>query len=361
MTKKTPLNEWHKSHGAKMLEFAGYEMPISYQGVVAEHLAVRNHCGLFDVSHMGEIFLSGKHAEENLQVLTCNDVSKLENGQCQYSILLNERGYPVDDIIVYKIDKENFFLCVNAANVKKDFDWISKHLQKKVQLENQSDAMGMIALQGPKSLELLKSTGEPFPNLKRFHWAECTLNSIPVKLSKTGYTGELGFEFYVPSSQTLALWEWLMQTGKNFGLVPVGLGARDTLRLEMGYALYGHELSSTIDPIAAGLEWVIAWNKKYFIGKEALLEHKAATYLRGVTGMIMEEPGIPREAMELYIDHKVIGKVLSGTQSPVLKKGIASVIVEKEFIKNLTVDVFVDIRGKMKKASLHNFPLISKS
>lgn len=360
MLKKTPLHNWHLQQGAKMLEFAGFDMPVSYQGVIAEHMAVRQHCGLFDISHMGEIFLHGKDAVQNLQYLTCNDINRLKKGDCQYSMLLDRQGFPVDDIIVYKIDEESFFLCVNAANIQKDFDWISQNLQGDVELSDQSEQTGMIALQGPKSLDLLKAAGVELPVLKRFQWAECKVNDIPVKISKTGYTGELGYEFYLKAEDTLALWEWLIEKGKKFDISPIGLGARDTLRLEMGYALYGHEISASIDPITANLQWVIAWDQGDFIGKSALLERKAKGYTHQVTGLKMEEPGIPREGMNLYFKDKLVGKVLSGTQSPLLKQGIASVLLEKAVLQEQGAELFVDIRGKMKKASFHYFPLIKK-
>src|SRR5262245_42843679 len=257
MAKKTPLYEWHRSHGAKLVEFGGWLMPVSYEGVLAEHQAVRERCGLFDISHMGEIFVSGPGAEAFLQRVTTNDVARLKDGEAQYSLLLHEGGTVIDDIIVYRLGAGRYLLCVNAANTDKDRDWLQARSFGDLRLQDRSAEMGMIALQGPKSAAVLLRLGFKLDSLQRFQCVETTLAGARVLLARTGYTGEDGCELFLENRDLLGVWENLLAAGQDAGIRPIGLGARDTLRLEMGYPLYGHELSDAIHPLEAGLAWVV--------------------------------------------------------------------------------------------------------
>ncbi len=342
-----------------MVDFAGFLMPVSYEGVLAEHQAVRQNCGLFDISHMGEIFFEGPGAGEFVQYLTTNDANVLKDGDAQYSLLLDESGYALDDILVYRFSERRFMFCVNAANARKDLHWIKSKVPKGVELQDRSDEMGMVALQGPKSFQILKKLGFDLGSLERFQFRETQLDRIEVMLSRTGYTGEDGCEIFLANQDLPALWENLLAAGRPLGLVPVGLGARDTLRLEMGYALYGHELNETISPLEAGLGWVIKFQAGDFLGRDALLSLKAKGIPRQLVGVLMAEPGIPREGMEVFRGDRPIGGVRSGTMSPSLKKGIATALVEKAGIP-ADGDISVDIRGKMKKAKITKMPFIKK-
>jgi aminomethyltransferase len=360
MTKKTPLYDWHIAHGAKMGEFAGYAMPLFYQGVLAEHEAVRKRCGLFDISHMGEVYLTGPQAAVFVQQLASNDVTRLADHQSQYSLLMNPKGFAIDDIFVYRLTPEKFLLCINAANVEKDVAWICSQKIPGVEIQDATAETGMIALQGPLSAKVLKKLGVDVEGVARFTIHERKLGEIFFLLSRTGYTGEDGFEFFAPWGQTLELWEKLVSAGQEFGIAPVGLGARDTLRLEMGYVLYGHELNEGISPLEAGLGWVIPLGAKDFIGKSELVKQKAQGITRQLIGLKMEESGIPREGMSLNNGHQELGRILSGTMSPTLKQGIATALVEKNLIPR-SGEIFVDIRGKMKKAKIVKPPFIHRT
>lgn len=357
---KTPLYDWHIAHGAKMGEFAGYSMPLFYEGVLAEHQAVRQRCGLFDISHMGEVYLEGPQAKTFVQLITSNDVGRLADHQSQYSLLMNSKGFAIDDIFVYRLTPEKFLLCINAANVEKDVAWIRSQKISGVEIRDASEETGMIALQGPLSKKVAEKLGIHVEGVERFAIHESQLGEISFLLSRTGYTGEDGFEFFVPWRQTLALWEKLFSAGQEFGIAPVGLGARDTLRLEMGYVLYGHELNEQISPLEAGLNWVIHLEGMDFIGKQALVKQKERGISRKLIGLKMEENGIPREGMSLSDGHQEIGRVLSGTMSPNLKQGIATALVEKKLIP-ASGEIFVDIRGKMKKAKIVKPPFIQRA
>ncbi len=359
MSLKTPLYEWHRSHGAKMVEFGGWDMPVSYEGVLAEHKAVREACGLFDISHMGEIFVSGPGAEAALQWLTTNDVSRLRDGQAQYSLLLNEKGGAVDDIIVYRLEPDRFLVCVNAANIDKDREWMKANLKPEAELTDRSPEMGMVALQGPASARVLAKFGFDLASVDRFHCRELRIAGAPVLLARTGYTGEEGCEFFLEGKALLGFWEELMTAGRSEGLVPVGLGARDTLRLEMAYPLYGHELSESIGPWEAGLGWVVKLEAKDFIGKNALEAAKAEGISKKVRGLRMEEPGIPREGFAVYRGSEKIGATLSGTFSPTLGYGIATALLDTASSPE-GGEIFVDIRGKMKKAKITQIPFLNR-
>jgi aminomethyltransferase len=357
--KKTPLYDWHIRHGAKMVDFAGWQMPLSYAGVLAEHQAVREACGLFDISHMGEIYFEGPDAKKTVRALTTNDVARLRDHQAQYSLLLDEQGRALDDILVYRLGPERFMLCVNAANLEKDFRWIQSHTQGQVRVEDRSDATAMIALQGPRSFEVLKKLDFDLHQIQRFETRELRLANIPVLLSRTGYTGEEGCEIFAPAASATRLWEALMEAGKEQGLQAVGLGARDTLRLEMGYVLYGHELNSEISPLEAGLSWVVDFTGAAFIGREALIGEKERGLSRQVVGVLLMEAGIPREGMEIFSQDKKIGRVLSGTMSPSLKRGIGTALLDLASLPQ-SGEIFIDIRGKMKKAKIQKPPFLKR-
>lgn len=358
----TPLNQVHKDLGARMVEFGGWEMPVQYAGVIEEHLAVRQAAGLFDVSHMGEVEVTGEGALEFLQCLTTNDVSRLVDGQVQYSALCYPEGGVVDDVTLYRSNAGHFMFCVNAANTDKDFAWMQKVLAESgmdgVTLTNVSDNYAQIALQGPKADEILAElTSVPLQDLSYYHFCEGEVADVPMLISRTGYTGSGGFELYLPPESAAAVWLRLMEAGQAYGLVPVGLGARDTLRLEKGYALYGHELTSEISPLEAGLGWIVKLNKGNFIGRAALASQKSSGVLRRWVGLKMLERGIPREGYPLYSGDKQIGIVTSGTMSPSLKVGIGLALVETAYAV-LDAEVEVGVRNRRLKASLARTPFV---
>ncbi|MDX1387090.1 MAG: glycine cleavage system aminomethyltransferase GcvT [bacterium] len=358
--KKTYLYDWHVAHGAKMVEFGGYLMPVSYEGVLAEHEAVRSACGLFDISHMGEIYISGQGALNYVQQLTSNDASQLKEHEAQYSLLMHSDGYAIDDILVYRLEDGVFLLCVNAGNAQRDWEWIESHVPEGVRVRNATESTGMIALQGPRSVELLSRLKIDLLALKKFSTLRVKIENTECLLSRTGYTGEEGCEFFLPAEHSQDLWETLLKNGADLGCVPVGLGARDTLRLEMGYVLYGHELNEQINPLEAGLSWVVKFSKRDFFGKEALLQVKEEGLKRKITGVLMEERGIPREGMALIQGTEKIGELVSGTLSPSLHRVVGTALVDLPFLEQ-PGQIFVDIRGKMKKAKFTKPPFIQRT
>jgi aminomethyltransferase len=354
--KRTPLYGAHRRAGAKMVEFAGWEMPVQYRGVIEEHLAVRTRAGLFDVSHMGEIEIRGPGALALCQKLSANDVSRIKLRQAQYNLLINDQGGIVDDVIVYRIEPAAFFICVNASNSEKDFAWIQKQASGEVELENASFRYAQLALQGPLAEKILQPlTPLPLGELKSFYFDWADVSSIRCLVARTGYTGEEGFELYCNSTDVESLWHALLQAGRPMGLEPAGLGARDTLRLEKAYPLYGHELDDTTTPLEAGLEWVTKFTKGPFVGREALLKQKAQGIRRTLVGLELVEPGIARSDYLLFKDGKPIGRVTSGTKSPTLGKAIAIayVIIEEAAVGN-TVEV--EIRGRRVRAQIVSLP-----
>ena len=331
--KKTVLNQVHHESGARMVEFGGWEMPVQYAGVIAEHLAVREAAGLFDVSHMGEIEVTGPQAFDFLQHATINDVAALADGQIQYSALCYPDGGVVDDLTLYRFSGEKFLLCVNAANTDKDFAWLQELLAgsefSDLQLLNRSADYAQLALQGPAAQKILaKLTATDLAAIKYYWFAEGEVAGIPTIISRTGYTGEDGFELYCPTSAGVKLWLALLQAGEPEGLMPVGLGARDTLRLEKAYALYGHELSKVILPLEARLGWITKLKKGDFVGRAALVAAKEAGLKRKLIGIQVVESGVPREGYPVLCEGREVGVVTSGTMSPILKKGIALALVE---------------------------------
>lgn len=332
---KTVLNQVHHQAGARMVEFGGWEMPVQYAGVIAEHMAVREAAGLFDVSHMGEIEVSGPQAFDFLQYATTNDVAALSDGQVQYTALCYQNGGVVDDLTLYRFASDRYLLCVNAANTDKDFAWLQQLFEESdfsdLQLINRSSEYAQLALQGPKAAEILAGLTETDLTAVKYYWfVEGTVAGIPTIISRTGYTGEDGFELYCPSAEAAKLWNALMTAGEPLGLVPVGLGARDTLRLEKAYALYGHEITADILPLEARLAWITKLNKGEFVGSAALQEAKQAGLKRKLIGLKLTESGVPREQYPVLCDGREVGFVTSGTMSPVLKQGIALALVESE-------------------------------
>jgi len=328
--KKTPLNQTHIDSGARMVDFGGWHMPVQYSGLSQEHQAVRTKAGLFDVSHMGEVTVEGEGAEDFLNHLVTNNVSKLVDGQAQYTVMCYESGGVVDDLIVYKRANAKYLLCINAGNIDKDWEWIRKLAEKfpKVKAANVSDQFSQIALQGPLSNEIL---GKLLPSakllgIKYYHFIETELLGQPVIVSRTGYTGEDGFEVYAPAAQGPAIWKKIMEAGAPLGLVPVGLGARDTLRTEMKFPLYGHEIDQDSNPLDAGLGWVVKLDKPQdFVGKAALLKVKAAGSPRTLVGLKVLDKAIARQGYEIFdLESKEkVGIVTSGTPSPSLGYPIA--------------------------------------
>lgn len=359
--KITPLYEEHIQLGAKMVEFAGWMMPIQYKGLIEEHRCVRSHVGIFDVSHMGEIRLRGSSALNTLQWLTTNDVSHLENGYAQYSLLPNTEGGLVDDIIVYCLEKNNDYLvCVNASNQDKDLDWMIKH-NKGAEILDESSYWAQIAIQGPNSLFLSEEIFQiKLDQMNPFKILKSQFNGFEILIATTGYTGEKGCEVFIEHRGAVNLWRQLLDVGIKYGIQPIGLGARDTLRTEMKYSLYGHEIDDYRNPYEAGLGWVIKPEKKDFINKNQLLSYKERGLKQKLIGFKMLEKGIPRQGYDLFsFDKKPIGKVTSGTHSPSLEEPIGIGFVDIEFSREGT-EFLVEIRGRMVKASVCKTPFVKK-
>jgi aminomethyltransferase len=360
--KKTPLNQTHRELGARMVDFGGWDMPVQYSGVIDEHQAVREAAGLFDVSHMGEVEVSGANALAFIQHLTINDAAKLVDGQVQYSAMCYPEGGVVDDVTLYRFNESRYLFCVNASNTDKDFAWMQQVLAESaindVTLTNRSDEFAQIALQGPKAATILSSlTDVVLADLVYYHFCEGSVAGVEMIISRTGYTGEDGFELYLPASSAVEIWQAIMTAGTPQGLLPVGLGARDTLRLEKGYALYGHELSSEISPLEAGLAWITKLDKEDFVGKTVLVAQKAEGLPRRRAGLVMQERGIPREGYPVFVGDREVGVVTSGTMSPSLKVGVALALVDPEFAKAETA-LEVAIRNRRMGAKVQRPPFV---
>jgi len=332
MLKPTPLNQIHRKLDAKMVDFGGWDMPVQYRGVIDEHQAVRSAAGLFDVSHMGEIEVQGAGALGYIQHLTINDASKLIDGQVQYTAMCYENGGVVDDLTLYRFSADRYLLCVNASNIEKDFKWMQQVLEEgdfaDVELTNLSDDFGQLALQGPKADDILaRLTEVDLAGLAYYNFIEGEVAGIETIISRTGYTGENGFELYCASQHVVTVWTALMKEGDTVGLQPIGLGARDTLRLEKKFSLYGHEISSQISPLEAGLGWITKLDKGDFIGRESLIKMKEAGIPRRLVALRMIGSGVPREQYPVYAGDEEVGIVTSGTMSPTLRVGIALALV----------------------------------
>lgn len=359
--KKTTFNKIHKELGAKMVEFAGYEMPIQYSSIIAEHKAVRNTVGVFDVSHMGEIFIRGDKAIDFVQYITINDATKLFPGRVQYSAMCYPDGGIVDDLLVYKLSDNEFLLVVNASNIEKDFNWMKENNKFGVSIENSSDDYSLLAVQGPNSGDVLKKLVTVMPEIEYYHFIRGKIADVDMIISRTGYTGELGYELYFTGDETTAdkVWEAVFTAGKAFEIQPVGLAARDSLRLEMGYCLYGNDIDQTTNPIEAGLGWITKLEKPNFIGKDSILKVKQNGVLRKLVAIISDEKTFPRKGYEITADGKKVGTVTSGTVSPVLEKPIALGYVDKAY-STPESNVAFKIRDKEFPARVTKLPFVKK-
>jgi aminomethyltransferase len=360
--KKTRLNSIHKKLGAKMIEFFGWEMPVEFSGIIEEHLAVRQKAGLFDVSHMGEIIISGRQALDFIQYLTPNNAARLTPNKAQYSCLTTPQGTFVDDLLVYCLDQDKYFLCVNCANSDKDYDWILRHKQGfEVEVENKSDDYTQLALQGPRALEILQPLMEAnFQELKSFDSTWAKILGEEVLVSRTGYTGEDGFEIYTLSHQPEKIWDALMEQGKALGLLPVGLGARDTLRLEAKLMLYGNDIDETTTVLEADLGWLVKFQKGDFLGKEALLKQKEEGIKRKIVGFEILDRGIARSHYPVYIKGEKASYVCSGIFSPYLRKSIGLTYLPLEYTEPGT-EFEVGIRDKKVRARVVPTPFYKRS
>lgn len=364
--KRTPLYEEHVKLGAKIVDFAGFEMPVQYSGVVVEHNAVRNAAGLFDVSHMGEFEFRGPGALAFLNALTANDVAKLTDGKAQYSLLCNEQGGIVDDILVYRLAADHFWMVVNAANIEKDWNWVIKIKNEKFKTENCeikniSDETCLLALQGPRAIEVAKTlTQAPVAELKSFHACVGTAAGREnCLIGRTGYTGEDGVEIFCKAPQAAPLWRAILEAGKTAGIKPAGLGARDTLRLEARLSLYGHEINDETNPLEAGLGWVVKLDKPDFIGKNPIVKIKEAGLKRTLVGFKMCDKSIARQGFAIVAEEKTIGHVTSGSYSPTLAYGIGLGYAPTAFEK-IGTKFNIDIRGKQRLAEVVTVPFYKR-
>ncbi len=388
---KTPLFDIHQKLGAKVVDFAGWEMPVQYSGILDEHQAVRNKAGLFDVSHMGEFRITGKDALVNLQYLVTNNVARLKVGQVIYTPMCNFNGGIIDDLLIYCLSDEEYMMVVNASNIAKDYKWIAKNITGDIKFKNISSDYSLLALQGPQSKNILsKLTEIDLDSIAYYSFKEGKLADIEAIISRTGYTGELGYELYCNPDNCLKLWKKIMQVGKEYDILPVGLGARDTLRLEKSYCLYGNDIDQTRHPLEAGLSWTVHFAKGDFIGRENLLEFKEKGYKQRLVGFKLIGRGVPRQGYQIVIEGKsnidnkknlnhnkvkdnhnkqsdietlkknnikVIGKVTSGSYSPTLKENIGLAYIDKQYA-NVGQDVRVMIRNRPIKAVVVKTPFV---
>ncbi len=351
--KRTPLYEKHVEAGGKIIEFGGWEMPVQYEGITAEHHAVRNKAGIFDVSHMGEVDVVGEGAEAFVQHLVTNDASVLENRQVMYAMMCQEDGGVVDDLLVYKIDSKHFYLVINAANIDKDYAWIQKVAESfDVEVKNESDEIGEVAVQGPLAQEILQRlTDKNLDEVSFFYSADdVDIAGVKCMISRTGYTGEDGFEVYASREQIGEVWDAVLEAGKPFGLMPTGLGARDTLRFEACLPLYGHEISSEITPLEAGLSMFVKLEAGDFIGREALVNQKAQGIPRKLVGFEIDK-GIAREGSTVLKDGKEIGFVTTGYHSPTLEKSVGLALVERSY-GDMGAEFDIQVRSKVRSAKI---------
>ncbi len=369
MLKRTSLYEEHVRAQGRLIDFGGWELPVQYTGVIDEHLACRQAAGLFDVSHMGEVFVEGGDAEKFLDYIVTNNIQKLARGQAQYTVMCYPHGGVVDDLIIYKMSHEKFLVVVNASNTEKDFAWMKNRAEefpcKNFLLTNESARYCQIAIQGPRALEILqKLTTTPLSEIKTYGFKEGNvLDRVPAILARTGYTGEDGFEIYAAWEMGTEIWRALLEAGKPLGLKPCGLGARDTLRLEMKYSLYGHELDENTNPLEAGLGWVVKLEKEDFVGKSALIKSKEQGLKKQLIGLKLLERGIPRQGYGVYAEdgNTQLGQITSGTQSPSLGQGIgiASVLTQTGMLP-IGTKLRVDIRGTKVLAEVVSTPFYKK-
>jgi aminomethyltransferase len=361
--KKTPLHARHRALGARMVEFGGWDMPVEYSGIADEHMAVRTRAGLFDVSHMGEIEIAGPDALAAVQRITSNDASRLAVSQVQYSALTTPEGTFVDDVLTYRLADDHFLLVVNASNIMKDFRWITEHVQGlgDAAAVNTSSRYALIAIQGPAAREILQSlTGVDLGAIKYYWFATGEVASVKVTISRTGYTGEDGFEVFVAPASAERVWDALLAAGKPVGLVPAGLGARDTLRLEASMRLYGNDMDEQSTVLEADLGWIVGWKKSDFIGADVLRRQKADGTTKKLVGFEMNDRAIGRHGYDVYIDGSKAGVVTSGTQTPYLKKAIGMAYVPSNRTEPGT-ELEIDVRGRRAKAAIVAMPFYKRA
>ncbi|MBI3325262.1 MAG: glycine cleavage system aminomethyltransferase GcvT [Nitrospinae bacterium] len=354
--KRTPLYEVHRAAGAKFVEFGGWEMPVQYTGILEEHRAVRASVGLFDISHMGEIEIKGPRALEVVQRLTTNDTSKLEVNQVQYSTLCYPHGGIVDDLTVYRLGPEHFFLCVNAANIEKDYAWILEQTHGEADVINSSAAVAQLALQGKHAQATLQALCDIQLDQLPYYWAaKGHVQGVEALISRTGYTGEDGFEIYCPAPQGPEVWRAMQEAGERYGIQPIGLGARDTLRLEMAYALYGNDITAETTPLQAGLSWIVKLQKGEFIGRAALLKERAEGIKRKLVGFEVLDRGVARSHYRILVEGRVVGDVTSGTMSPSLHKALGLGYVSTAYAR-VGAELQIDVRGRPVQARVSPTP-----
>lgn len=361
--KRTPLFDSYVRYNGKTIDFGGWELPVQFSSIKAEHEAVRTKAGLFDVSHMGEVLVSGEGALPFLQKLVTNDVAKLVDGQAQYTAMCYEDGGTIDDLLIYKRGENDYLLVVNASNIEKDVSWMRKQANEDVQIDNQSENWALLALQGPKAETILQRlTDEPLSEIRFFRFKDnVDIAGEKTLLSRTGYTGENGFEIYCSPEAAVILWDRILTEGKEDGIVPTGLGARDTLRFEAGLPLYGQELSKEISPLEAGLGFVVKLKKEEdFLGKSVLAAQKQDGVPRKLVGIEMIDKGIPRTGYPVYHNDELVGEVTTGTQSPTLKKNIGFALVNQE-VSDLGQELEVEVRNKKLKALIIETPFYKRS
>ncbi len=359
--KKTKLYDVHKRLNAKIVEFAGFLMPVQYTSIIAEHKGVRNAVGVFDVSHMGEVFIEGEKALDFIQYITINDASKLVSGRVQYSAMCYPDGGIVDDLLVYKLDDNKFMLVINAANIDKDVAWMKENNKVNININNLSDEYSLIAVQGPNSKEVMQKICNSDLNLDYYYFSNMQVAGIDMIVSRTGYTGELGYELYFKGDEKIAekVWDEIFKSGKELNIAPAGLAARDSLRLEMGFCLYGNDIDKTTNPLEAGLGWITKLKKDEFIGKDSLLKTKSEGLKRKLSPLVSEEKAFPRHGYEITLEGNKIGEITSGTVSPTLDKPIALGYVDSEYSYEGSEVNFL-IRGKEIPAKIVILPFINK-
>ena len=359
MELKTPLYDAHVKLGGRIVPFAGYLLPVQYEGVIAEHMAVRQKAGLFDVSHMGEITMKGKGALATLNHLLTNDFTNMPVGKVRYSVMCYEDGGVVDDLLVYKFGDEDYYIVVNASNRHKDFEHMKKNILADTQIEDISDRVAQVALQGPKACNIIRKLMKEEDIPMKYYTAkrDVDIAGINCLISYTGYTGEVGYEIYTANEDIEKLWDLLLETGKEYGLIPCGLGARDTLRLEASMPLYGHEMDETISPLETGLDFGVKMNKEEFIGKKGLEERGEPKICR--VGLQIVDKGVLREHQDIYVGDEKIGHTSSGTFSPLFKTSIAMALIDRKY-SDLDTIVEVDVRGRRLKAKVVAMPFYKR-
>ncbi len=357
--KPTIFYDIHKAAGAKLVDFAGFAMPVQYSSIINEHKAVRTAVGVFDVSHMGEVFVRGEKAAEFVQKITVNDVTKLFPGRVQYSAMCYHDGGIVDDLLVYKISDTEFFLVINASNIEKDVAWMHENNTFGVQIENKSESFSLLAVQGSSSRVTLEKAFGITLDMEYYYFSTFEILGKQMIVSRTGYTGELGYELYFEGDATFGaeLWNTLFAAGAEYGITACGLGSRDSLRLEKGFCLYGNEIDATTNPLEAGLGWITKLGKGEFNGSAVLKEIKAAGLKRKLVAITTEGKIIPRHGYPVKVNGEEVGVVASGTMSPMLEKGIATAYVKVEFATEGT-EIFVDVRGREVAATVVKFPFV---